>query len=126
MEDVHLSKAGLYIKTVIGLAIIGPFFGLVALAVSGDLKWGIPIGLFFFAFVALAVLFHFFKMNRLLEKNYQWYRQQYPESILGKKVLCNSCGSDSVRVRGLMQQTYMREHFCGRCGQVLYFSPEGR
>lgn len=126
MEDVHLSKAGLYIKTAIGLAIIGPFFGLFALAISGDLKFGIPVGLFLFAFVALVVLLNFFKMKRLLERNFRWYCRQYPNAIKGKIVLCNSCGSESIRVRGLMQRTYMREHFCGICGQVLYFSPEGR
>ncbi len=120
-----MSKISLYIQTGIGLFLIGPFFGVVFLVVIGDLQWGIPIGLFLFSVISLICIMHFFKMKKMIEHNYQWYRQQHPECIQGKKIICHSCGADSIRVRGLMQRTFTREHFCGRCGEVLYFSPEG-
>ena len=65
------------------------------------------------------------RRKELRERNFFWYSALHPECTSGKRVLCNVCKSDSVRIRGLMQGTYTREHFCGRCGETLYYSPEG-
>jgi ABC-type nickel/cobalt efflux system permease component RcnA len=66
------------------------------------------------------------RMKRMRAKNYQWYLATYPDAVKGKRVACHSCGHDHVQVRNVMQRTFMREHFCGQCGESLYYSPEGK
>lgn len=50
--------------------------------------------------------------------------ENYPDCVHAHSVKCPSCGAHGLRVRGLMQQTYTREHFCGQCGKTLYDSAE--
>lgn len=64
------------------------------------------------------------KFTRFAKQTYDWYKQQYPELLTDQGARCYSCKSSSVRVRGLMNHTYTREHFCARCGATLYYSPE--
>jgi hypothetical protein len=64
--------------------------------------------------------------RRMKAKNYRWYRMQYPQAIRGDRVACHSCGSTHIQVRNVMQRSFMREHFCGQCGESLYYSPEGK
>lgn len=59
-----------------------------------------------------------------LLKSYDWYKTNHPENVQGNKVTCFKCGSSRINIRSLLQQTYHREHFCGQCGQSLYYTPE--
>lgn len=120
-----LSRFGLYFSTGISL-LVAPFVGIFPLVVIGgeSIKLGMLVGGGVGTLLLVAVLRRFFKMKKMLDHNYQWYRMQNPDCVQGKRLLCHSCGSEAIRVRGLMRRTFMREHFCGRCGEVLYFSPE--
>ena len=64
-------------------------------------------------------------LDKLKKQDYTWYRNQYPEAMRNGRIVCRQCQSRAIRVRGLMNRTYMREHFCGECGATLYYSPEG-
>ena len=55
---------------------------------------------------------------------YDWYRKTYPENMKGNRISCHHCGGMRVATHRVMNQTYMREHFCPQCGTTLYFSPE--
>jgi hypothetical protein len=67
------------------------------------------------------------RIARFEEQDFAWYKQTYPQfSSTNGRVRCRECKSSLLRVRGLMQHTYTREHFCGQCGTTLYFSPEAR
>lgn len=55
---------------------------------------------------------------------YDWYRNTYPKSMKGNRISCHHCGSTRVSTNRVMNQTYMRQHFCPQCGTTLYFSPE--
>jgi len=76
--------------------------------------------------VVAAIIQQYQRLQKLREQDYQWYRERYPEAIKGSRVTCNSCGSDRITVRGLMQHTYLREHVCTQCGSALYYSRESR
>ncbi|MCA8297738.1 hypothetical protein LGN19_28500 [Burkholderia sp. AU30198] len=65
------------------------------------------------------------RIKHMRARNYQWYRATYPDAMRGNRVVCRSCGNDRVHVRNIMQHTFMREHFCGQCGESLYYSQEG-
>jgi uncharacterized paraquat-inducible protein A len=63
-------------------------------------------------------------IRRKRDMNFDWYRQAYPTNVTTNRVSCFSCGSTRIHARGLMQQTYLREHFCTTCGKTLYYSAE--
>lgn len=65
-------------------------------------------------------------LRRMAAQNYDWYRTEHPEQVTKAGVKCFKCGGGRIHVRGLMQRTYMREHFCTQCGTALYYSPEAR
>jgi hypothetical protein len=65
------------------------------------------------------------KEDRLCRsRNFEWFRSAHSECIRGSRVSCPHCRGTRVHVRSLMQQTFMREHFCTTCGKTLYYSPE--
>jgi hypothetical protein len=45
-------------------------------------------------------------------------RTTWPSDLSALRRCVDQCA------RGLMQRTYMREHFCVTCGQILYYSRE--
>ena len=63
-------------------------------------------------------------LERKASMTFEWFRNTYPQAVTRDRVSCTSCGASRIHVRGLMQQSYLREHFCTRCGTVLYYSPE--
>lgn len=65
-------------------------------------------------------------LRRMAGEDYDWYRAEHPEQVTKAGVKCFKCGGGRIHVRGLMQRTYMREHFCTQCGTALYYSPEAR
>jgi len=66
------------------------------------------------------------RLRRFEAQSFAWYKTTYADRCAPNgRVSCKDCGSHQIRVRGLMQHTYTREHFCGRCGTTLYYSPEG-
>lgn len=78
-----------------------------------------------FAVVGPATIFSRLRtISKYQNQNYAWYKKQHPDCIKGNRVYCCSCQSDQISVRGLMQQSYTREHFCRQCGTTLYYSPE--
>lgn len=64
------------------------------------------------------------KLAQLKAMDYQWYAKTYPTCVEGERVKCRSCGSAHSRTERLMGRTFLRRHFCGRCGTTLYYSPE--
>jgi hypothetical protein len=57
-------------------------------------------------------------------RNFDWFRSTHSNCVQGSRVACPHCRGTRVHVRSLMQQTFMREHFCATCGKTLYYSPE--
>ncbi len=64
------------------------------------------------------------RLQRLAERDYNWYRSEHPELITEDGVKCSNCGSSRIHVRHLMQRTFLRKHFCSQCGTTLYYSHE--
>jgi len=64
------------------------------------------------------------RAHRFQTKNFVWYRAQFPHLVSHNSVRCKECNGSHIRVRGLMQHSYTREHFCAHCGTTLYYSPE--
>jgi hypothetical protein len=57
--------------------------------------------------------------------DFTWYRNAFPSHAHAHgEVSCRHCGSRKVRVRNMMEHTYMKAHECVQCGKALYFSPE--
>lgn len=89
--------------------------------------------IFFFGIVSLvacmavlALVVNYRRWSKIRGKDYEWYAATYPDHCKNGEVTCLKCGRRSVRVRGLGQHAYTREHLCGNCGQTLFYSPEGR
>ena len=61
--------------------------------------------------------------QHMQQRDLRWYRARYPSFVHGRHVRCVYCRKEDVRPRALPHPTHMREHFCGECGQVLYYSP---
>ncbi len=62
--------------------------------------------------------------RRKRDMDFDWYRQAHPSNVAANRVSCFGCGSTRIHARGLMQQTFLREHFCTTCGKTLYYSAE--
>lgn len=92
---------------------------------SGFMMWAV-------AFIGVGSLIGWIRLSairrvrRLAQMSYDWYRKTYPSLVSGSGVKCHQCGGGRIHVRGLMQHTYLREHFCTQCGTTLYYSPEAR
>lgn len=107
-------------------------FGLYTLYIHGfhsEKNGYIPsiIALFGLAIVVMSA-FEFRKrmgnINAFETMTFDNYRKGRPDLVRGGHVKCFHCEGTQVRVRPLRNHTYHREHFCGQCGTVLYFSPE--
>lgn len=72
--------------------------------------------------VQVVIRWHAFQEMQMRDLN--WYRRHFPRQIRGRHVLCAKCGAEDIYLRTLPPPTHMREHYCGKCGQVLYYSPE--
>lgn len=101
----------------------GLFFSLSALLRSGnldDIVFPVP----FIVMASVVLITQWRQISRFQTMTYQWYCQTYPKHAQSGRLSCFACGGTKVHVRGLMNQTYHREHFCQQCGKTLYFSPE--
>lgn len=63
--------------------------------------------------------------SRMKSMSFKQYCIDYPNAFSGNRLVCHTCKSDRVQVKNVMRRTFMREHFCGQCGQTLYYTPEG-
>jgi hypothetical protein len=88
-----------------------------------QLIFGIFFGGVGFAGTLLRVL-RISALERKAGMTFKWFKDTYPQSVSGDRITCISCSGTRIHVRGLMQQSYLREHFCTRCGTALYYSPE--
>lgn len=64
------------------------------------------------------------KLAKLRAMDYHWYAKANPACVAGGRVKCRSCGSAHSKTERLMGRTFLRRHFCGRCGTTMYYSPE--
>ena len=123
-----MSKFRLYLETLVLVVIAAPFAGGVLLVTVPfqESFWSVLVAGLGVTVTLLVAAFRYRKIARMLHQNYQWYRKEHPSCAQGKTPLCRACGASAIRARGLMQRISMREHFCGVCGEVLYFSPEAK
>jgi predicted SprT family Zn-dependent metalloprotease len=63
-------------------------------------------------------------VRKMRARDYQWFATEHPDSVSEHGVRCTQCKSSRIHVRSVMNQSYMREHFCARCGTTLYYSEE--
>lgn len=86
---------------------------------------GIFFGLFFTVIGAVVGVTNWIRVTKFQTQTYAWYRETYPKHAhTDGSVSCKNCGGRRIHIRGLMQQTYTREHVCGQCGTRLFYSPE--
>lgn len=70
-------------------------------------------------------LFKEFKIQKMLAKNYAWYKENYPQAVDAKgQTSCFECKSMRIHAKNLINKTYVRQHHCGNCEKTLYYSPE--
>ena len=74
--------------------------------------------------VLVQVLIRWNAFQQLQMRDVRWYAAQYPSHVQGRRVRCATCRSEDTRIRRMADPTRMREHYCGACGQVLYYSPD--
>lgn len=113
------------------LAAFGCFgIGFLGIVLSSPTLGGIGIGGFVTCIIASIVtgfVVHTRWRRQMSAHNYDWYRTEHPDLVTRDgSVKCATCGGARVHVRGLMQKTFMREHFCTQCGATLYYSPEAQ
>lgn len=60
------------------------------------------------------------RVSTFESQNYDWYRRRYPSLVSANRVLCFNCKGSQVRVRGLMNHTYTREHESPRDSRRLF------
>lgn len=101
----------------------GLFFSLRALLWGENLD-NIVFPVPFIVIASVVLITQWRQISRFQTMTYQWYCQTYPMHAQSGRLSCFACGGTKVHVRGLMNQTYHREHFCQQCGKTLYFSPE--
>jgi len=136
--DYARVKRNIRIGATFGTCVASVFLsiGLLLLIVALTQQEARGVGLFFglfFSGIAYAAIrsvrtdakFQIARFTAFEEKTFDWYRNQYPKNVQPDGVTCWNCGSRNIKVRGLQDRTYHREHACGRCGQTLYYSPEG-
>ncbi len=81
------------------------------------------IGLFV-TFVIAAIIRSGIQLRNLKKQNYEWYVKTHPKHIHRGRPQCHSCNGSALNVERLMNQTYLRRHYCRNCGTTLYYSPE--
>ncbi len=59
-----------------------------------------------------------------LEKNFDWYKSQYPKLVGDSSIECYSCSGKNVHLRdmGKSSKVTMNSHICAICGEELYRS----
>lgn len=60
--------------------------------------------------------------SKRLAQDYDWYTKQHP--LINGHVVCWKCGSNRILVNRGQNRTFVRTHFCGQCGEQLYYSDE--
>lgn len=55
-------------------------------------------------------------------KNLRWYRWRYPDTVKCSCVRCYRCQNSEILTRQTRHHNSVEEHFCSRCGTVLYYS----
>lgn len=58
-------------------------------------------------------------LDKIEKQTYTWYVKTYPHLVSDDHVRCSECNSKAI---GSRVNKYAREHFCNRCGHILYFS----
>lgn len=81
----------------------------------------------FFTFGILAAIVYFVikshkQREELAKMNYDWYVEHVP--LVNGKVVCRYCGSNKTLVKNGRNNSNIRTHYCGQCGQGLYYSLE--
>lgn len=115
---MHMGKT----KNIVIFCVLTVFLALFSIDGSAA---GFGIFLLFFGLLSFITFSNIRRDSKFKAKNYAWYRKAYPAAYRDKRITCHSCDSDRVHTRNLMNQTFMREHFCSQCGQTLFYSPEG-
>ena len=64
------------------------------------------------------------KIAKLRAQDYDTYKRLYPAHFKNGRISCFKCNSTHIQTRSLMEKMYTRVHFCGQCGESLYYSPE--
>lgn len=77
-----------------------------------------------FGLVLAILIYRQIRVTKLKRMNYSWYLKSHPKNVLNGKVSCHSCASQEIGVERMMQQTYLRRHYCRRCGTNIYYSAE--
>lgn len=75
------------------------------------------------AAVLVQVVIRWNAFQQIQQRDVKWYRSHYPGYVKGRTVRCVVCSGEDVRPRSMPPPVNMREHYCGGCGQVLYYSP---
>ena len=107
------------IAAYVGVMLVGSLF------LYDGSRVGLYLTLGFLSLVLAGLLVHRWRIRRLQNASYAWYRKKYPQAYRNGRVICHSCGNDRIYVKNVMRRTFMREHFCAECGTTMYYSPEG-
>ncbi|WP_162050282.1 hypothetical protein [Fluviibacter phosphoraccumulans] len=92
---------------------------------GGDLIGSGLASIFTFGILAAIVYFgvNAYKQRQEFAKmNYDWYVAHVP--LVNGKVVCRYCGSNKTLVKNGRNNSNIRTHYCGQCGQGLYYSLE--
>lgn len=119
-------KSQFYASVVLGslMMIFSGLFVVYVLLVNVINSWYMLISSFVFL-IGLSVVWGQVRLkNKFAAKTFEKYKRDNPKCFSGRKVSCNNCGGSRIIVRGLLNHTYHREHFCSQCGKVLYYTPE--
>lgn len=76
----------------------------------------IPVAIIYFGWEAYK------QRQELAKMNYDWYVSHVP--LVNGKVVCRYCGSNKIMVKNGRNNSNIRTHYCGQCGQGLYYSFE--
>lgn len=107
------------------LAVVFFIIGLGFLVTGLETGGGeLLLGFGFTIFPSVVAISTWIRITRFQTQTYAWYRENHPQHAHADGVSCKNCGSRRIQVRGLLQQTYTREHVCTQCGTRLFYSPE--
>lgn len=122
-----LHRTSFYTYLLLSLFGVIPLIVAFSLLVVHDLFGSMPltaiVGVSGVAAVLVQVVIRWGAFKHMQQRDLLWYRSHHPAYVQGRRVRCVYCRAEDVRPRALPHPTHMREHFCGACGQVLYYSP---
>ncbi|HEU4485447.1 MAG TPA: hypothetical protein VFR96_08170 [Povalibacter sp.] len=110
------------------VSVIASIFFLIGIGALFSGSGGAIFGAAFIAIPAMALHQTFKRLRKLDQcraRSFEWYAKEYPHCVTPDRVLCWKCNNARINVRNLMAHTYLREHSCSRCGENLYYTPEG-